>query len=237
MKDIREQLRVMAKVYGVKLTERQAEQFQIYMEMLVEWNEKINLTSITDPDQVVEKHFLDSLTLLEACPPKEGAWVADVGTGAGFPGLALKIARPDIALTLLDGVNKKLNFLGEVCQALGLEAERVHKRAEEAGRDRSMRESFDLVTGRAVAALNVLSEYCLPLVKMKGYFAAMKGPGAAAELAEAQRALEILGGGAIQCKQTELPTAGERNIIVVRKLGFTPKEYPRHGGTICKHPL
>ncbi len=237
MKDIREQLRGMAKAYGVKLTERQAEQFQIYMEMLVEWNEKINLTSITDPDQVVEKHFLDSLTLLEACPPKEGARVADVGTGAGFPGLALKIARPDIALTLLDGVNKKLTFLGEVCQALGLEAERVHKRAEEAGRDRSMRENFDLVTGRAVAALNVLSEYCLPLVKMKGYFAAMKGPGAAAELAEAQRALEILGGGAIQCKQTELPTAGERNIIVVRKLGFTPKEYPRHGGTICKHPL
>jgi 16S rRNA (guanine(527)-N(7))-methyltransferase RsmG len=136
------------------------------MEMLVEWNEKINLTSITDPDQVVEKHFLDSLTLLEACPPKEGARVADVGTGAGFPGLALKIARPDIALTLLDGVNKKLTFLGEVCQALGLEAERVHKRAEEAGRDRSMRENFDLVTGRAVAALNVLSEYCLPLVRI-----------------------------------------------------------------------
>lgn len=237
MKDIREQLKTMAKAYGVRLSEKQAGQFQTYMEMLVEWNEKINLTAITEPDQVAEKHFLDSLTVLSSCQIKEGAKVIDVGTGAGFPGLVLKMARPDIELTLLDGVNKKLNFLGEVCGALDLEARLVHKRAEEAGRDKEMRERFDLAAARAVASLNVLSEYCLPLVKMKGFFVAMKGPGAEQELAEAQRALELLGGGKMERKQVQLPTAGERNIILVQKLRFTPKEYPRHGGTIGKHPL
>lgn len=237
MEDIRKQLIEQAKQIGVKVTQEQAGQFQLYMELLVEWNEKLNLTAITQPGEIVEKHFVDSLTLLAACNVKEGAKVLDVGTGAGFPGIPIKIMRPDLQVTLLDGSNKRLNFLGEVCSTLNLPCARIHERAEEAGLDKKMRESFDLVTARAVANLRVLSEYCLPLVKMKGYFVAMKGPGAGEELAEAENALETLGGDKVEVKQLELPTAGERNLIVVRKLSFTPKTYPRHGGTISKHPL
>lgn len=237
MEDIRQSLIAQAKNIGIKITAEQAGLFQKYMELLIEWNEKLNLTAITEPGEILEKHFLDSLTLLLVCKPKESGKLLDVGTGAGFPGVPLKIMRPDLQVTLLDGSNKRLNFLGELCGELGIECKRVHKRAEEAGLDKNMRESFDLVTARAVAQLRVLSEYCLPLVKMKGFFVAMKGPGAGDELTEAGHALGILGGDKIEVKQVQLPTAGERNLIVVRKLSYTPKGYPRHGGTISKHPL
>lgn len=237
MEDIRQKLISQAKNLGIKVTAEQSEKFQVYMETLLEWNEKLNLTAITEPDEVVEKHFLDSLALLLTCKPKEGGKLLDIGTGAGFPGVPLKIVRPDLQVTLLDGSNKRLNFLGELCGRLGIEGKRVHKRAEEAGLDRSMRESYDIVTARAVAQLRVLCEYCLPLVKMKGIFVAMKGPNVNDELAEAEKALEILGGDKVELKQIQLPAAGERNLVVVRKLSFTPKGYPRHGGTIKKHPL
>ena len=237
MTDIRETLIQGAKSMGWKMTPAQAEQFQAYMELLLDWNEKINLTSITEPEQVVEKHFLDSLTLLDWKNLKQGAKVIDVGTGAGFPGIPLKIMRPDIELTLLDGTQKRLNFLGEVCRGLKLQAHLVHKRAEEAGRDKTMRERFDLATARAVAALPTLAEYCLPLIKMKGHFIAMKGPGAAEELKEAANALEILGSGEPEVLSRTLPGGEERNLVVCRKLRFTPRDYPRHGGTIAKHPL
>ena len=235
--DWKEKFISMAKTMGIKITPAQAEQFQKYLELLLEWNEKINLTAITDPEEVAEKHFLDSLTFLTCCKIKEGAKVLDVGTGAGFPGIPLKILRPDIKLTLLDGLNKRLVFLGEVCSVLGIEAERIHKRAEEAGLDKKMRESYDVVTARAVAPLNILCEYCLPLVKMKGFFIAMKGPGAVDEVKEAEHALDVLGGTDRKIFSLSLPTAGERNIIAVQKKAFTPREYPRHGGTITKHPL
>ena len=237
MTDIRETLTSQAKELGMKVTPEQAQQFQTYMELLLEWNEKINLTSITEPDQVVEKHFLDSMTLLLWKKLKQGAKVIDVGTGAGFPGIPLKILRPDVDLTLLDGTMKRLNFLGEVCTALKLSARRVHKRAEEAGLDKTMRERYDLATARAVAPLNVLAEYCLPLVKMKGYFIAMKGPGAAQELEEAENALDILGAGEPEVMALTLPGGEERNLVIAQKLRFAPKGYPRHGGTILKHPL
>ena len=237
MTDIRETLTSQAKELGMKVTPEQAQLFQTYMELLLEWNEKINLTSITEPDQVVEKHFLDSMTLLLWKKLKQGAKVIDVGTGAGFPGIPLKILRPDVDLTLLDGTMKRLNFLGEVCTALKLSARRVHKRAEEAGLDKTMRERYDLATARAVAPLNVLAEYCLPLVKMKGYFIAMKGPGAAQELEEAENALDILGAGEPEVMALTLPGGEERNLVIAQKLRFTPKGYPRHGGTILKHPL
>lgn len=226
-----------AKQVGVKVTPSQAESFQTYLDLLLEWNEKINLTAITDPGEVVEKHFVDSLTILAHCSIKENAKLIDVGTGAGFPGLPLKLLRPDLRLTLLDGLNKRLRFLEEVCSTLHVQVERVHKRAEEAGLDSKMRESFDVVTARAVAPLNILCEYCLPLVKMKGYFIAMKGPGAEEELAQAENALDILGGTEVSLIPLTLPEAGERNLVVVRKKAFTPKGYPRHGGTITKHPL
>lgn len=227
----------VAKQVGVKVSPAQAEQMELYLKLLLEWNEKLNLTAITDPAEAAEKHFADSLTLLSHCKLKQGAKVIDIGTGAGFPGLPLKIMRPDLQLTLLDGMNKRLNFLGEVCTALGITALRVHKRAEEVGLDKNMRESFDVVVARAVAPLNVLSEYCLPLVKMKGFFLAMKGPGAGEELEQAGNAMRILGGTDVQTISLALPTAGERNIIMVQKKAFTPKGYPRHGGTIIKHPL
>lgn len=237
MTDIRQELITQAKGLGIKIKPEQAAQFQTYLELLTEWNEKLNLTAITEPMEVLEKHFLDSLTLLTLGKIKEGAKVIDVGTGAGFPGVPVKILRPDVRLTLLDGTNKRLNFLREVCAALGLEAEFVHLRAEEAGHRWEMREAYDVATARAVAPLNVLAEYCLPLVKMKGYFLAMKGPGAQEELDAAANALEELGGTQVELHALTLPTAGERNIVEVRKLAFTPKEYPRHGSTITKHPL
>lgn len=237
MEDIRQKLILESKNLGIKVTAEQAAKFQKYMELLVEWNEKLNLTAITEPEEILEKHFLDSLTTLLACKFKDGGKVLDVGTGAGFPGVPIKIMRPDLQVTLLDGSNKRLNFLGELCSELGVECRRVHKRAEEAGLDKAMRENFDIVTARAVAQLRILCEYCLPLVKMKGYFIAMKGPGANEELFEARNALDILGGDKVDIKQVQLPNAGERNLIVVRKLSFTPKGYPRHGGTITKHPL
>lgn len=237
MTDIRQNLIEKAKQIGVKVTEEQARSFQTYMELLLEWNEKINLTAIKEPEEIVEKHFVDSLTLLSSCTVKQGARLIDVGTGAGFPGIPLKIMRPDIELTLLDSLNKRLNFLGAVCEALQLKSIRIHRRAEEAGLDKKMRESYDIVVARAVAPLNVLSEYCIPLVKMKGFFIAMKGPGAQEELAAAEQALELLGGTDVEWIPLTLPQAGERNLIVVQKKAFTPKGYPRHGGTISKHPL
>ena len=237
MTDIRQELLEKAKAMGIKLTAQQADQFQTYMELLLEWNEKINLTAITQPEEVVEKHFLDSLTLLSWGKLKQGAKVIDVGTGAGFPGIPLKIARPDIDLTLLDGTMKRLNFLGEVCTALKLSARRIHKRAEEAGLDKTMRERYDVATARAVANLPVLAEYCMPLIKMKGYFIAMKGPGAEQELGAAGNALDILGSGEPEVLSLTLPGGEERSLVICQKLRFTPKGYPRHGGTILKHPL
>lgn len=238
MTDIRAQLAAQAKsVLGIKLKEEQARQFQRYLELLLERNESLNLTAITDPAEAAEKHFLDSLVPAALCPIKEGAKLLDVGTGAGFPGLPLKILRPDLELSLLDGTGKKLAFLREVCGELGIQAQFLHKRAEEAGRDKVLRESFDVVISRAVAGLPVLAEYCLPLVKMKGYFLAMKGPAAGEELEQARQALDILGGTQHKLLTVSLPTAGERSIVQVRKLAFTPKSYPRHGGTIVKHPL
>ena len=219
MTDIRKSLTEKAKAMGWKVSAAQADQFQTYMELLLEWNEKMNLTAITQPEEVVEKHFLDSLTLLAWPKLKQGAKVIDVGTGAGFPGIPLKIMRPDIDLTLLDGTMKRLNFLGE------------------AGLDKTMRERYDLATARAVASLPVLAEYCMPLIKMKGHFIAMKGPGAEQELEEAANALETLGAGEPEVLSLSLPGGEERKLILCQKLRFTPKGYPRHGGTILKHPL
>ena len=239
MTDIREELIARAKEIGVKVTPQQAEQFQIYLDMLLERNEVMNLTAITDPHEAVVKHFVDSLTLLKAVEIKKGAKMIDVGTGAGFPGLPIKIMRPDIELTLLDSLNKRLKFLSEVCGAIGVEAVCLHKRAEEAGRDVKLRESFDLATARAVANMNTLSEYCIPLIKMKGIFAAMKGPGLDEEMALAKKAVSVLGCKVVKTVSFTLPDEekSERNIAALQKTAYTPQAYPRHGGTITKKPL
>ena len=213
-----------------------APQLERYAALLLEKNKVMNLTAITDERDVATLHLLDCAALL-AQADMRGKTVIDVGTGAGFPGIPLKIARPDIDLTLLDGTMKRLNFLGEVCTALKLSARRIHKRAEEAGLDKTMRERYDVATARAVANLPVLAEYCMPLIKMKGYFIAMKGPGAEQELEAAGNALDILGSGEPEVLPLTLPGGEERSLVICQKLRFTPKGYPRHGGTILKHPL
>ncbi|WP_370767793.1 16S rRNA (guanine(527)-N(7))-methyltransferase RsmG [Ruminococcus sp.] len=221
------------KDYKITLTENQYEQFQKYFELLVEWNEKMNLTAITDESGVALKHFADSLSLLNFVDIPQNSTLADVGTGAGFPGVVLKIARPDIKLTLIDSLNKRLVFLGEVCAQLGIEAELIHSRAEDGARDEKLRENFDFVASRAVARMNVLSEYCLPYVKVGGAFCAMKGAQANEEFKESLNAINTLGGKLENKYFFELPeNGGERAIAVVRKVRNTPQKYPRQSGKI-----
>lgn len=221
------------KDYKITLTENQYEQFQKYFELLAEWNEKMNLTAITDESGVALKHFADSLSLLNFVDIPQNSSLADVGTGAGFPGVVLKIARPDIKITLIDSLNKRLVFLGEVCAQLGIEAELIHSRAEDGARDEKLRESFDFAVSRAVARMNVLSEYCLPYVKVGGAFCAMKGAQANEEFKESLNAINTLGGKLEKKYFFELPeNGGERAIAVVRKVKNTPQKYPRQSGKI-----
>ncbi len=221
------------KDYKITLTENQYEQFQKYFELLAEWNEKMNLTAITDESGVALKHFADSLSLLNFVDIPQNSSLADVGTGAGFPGVVLKIARPDIKPTLIDSLNKRLVFLGEVCAQLGIEAELIHSRAEDGARDEKLRESFDFAVSRAVARMNVLSEYCLPYVKVGGAFCAMKGAQANEEFKESLNAINTLGGKLEKKYFFELPeNGGERAIAVVRKVKNTPQKYPRQSGKI-----
>lgn len=221
------------KDYKITLTENQYEQFQKYFELLAEWNEKMNLTAITDESGVALKHFADSLSLLNFVDIPQNSSLADVGTGAGFPGIVLKIARPDIKLTLIDSLNKRLVFLNEVCSQLGIDAELIHSRAEDGARDEKLRESFDFAVSRAVARMNVLSEYCLPYVKVGGAFCAMKGAQANEEFKESLNAINTLGGKLENKYFFELPeNGGERAIAVVRKVRNTPQKYPRQSGKI-----
>ena len=221
------------KDYKITLTENQYEQFQKYFELLAEWNEKMNLTAITDESGVALKHFADSLSLLNFVDIPQNSSLVDVGTGAGFPGVVLKIASPDIKLTLIDSLNKRLVFLGEVCAQLGIEAELIHSRAEDGARDEKLRESFDFAVSRAVARMNVLSEYCLPYVKVGGAFCAMKGAQANEEFKESLNAINTLGGKLEKKYFFELPeNGGERAIAVVRKVRNTPQKYPRQSGKI-----
>lgn len=230
---IKDLLQNYIKDYKITLTENQYEQFQKYFELLAEWNEKMNLTAITDESGVALKHFADSLSLLNFVDIPQNSTLADVGTGAGFPGVVLKIARPDIRLTLIDSLNKRLVFLGEVCAQLGIEAELIHSRAEDGARDEKLRESFDFAVSRAVARMNVLSEYCLPYVKVGGAFCAMKGAQANEEFKESLNAINTLGGKLENKYFFELPeNGGERAIAVVRKVKNTPQKYPRQSGKI-----
>ena len=222
---------------GYIISEEKCEMLEKYSKMLVEWNEKMNLTAITEPTEVAIKHFYDSLTFLFHTDIKECGKVIDVGTGAGFPGIPLKIMRPDIQLTLLDSLNKRLIFLQEVCDNIGIDAEIIHKRAEEGGRDKNLREKYDIATSRAVANMNTLSEYLMPFVKVKGKMVAMKGKNGAEELENAKGAIRILNGEIVKCDEFLLPNGDERTIIVVNKKSHTPMQYPRQGGKIKNNPL
>ena len=219
--------------YGIQLTEKQFEQLDKYAEILVEYNEKVNLTAITDPQGIEEKHFLDSL--LFAKNPLVKGKVADVGTGAGFPGIVTKIYKPEIDLTLIEPTGKRCTFLQYALDTLGLEGSVVKERAEEAAR-KQWREQFDVVTARAVADMRVLSEYCIPLAKVGGYFIAMKGDGEK-ELPPAMKAIEKLGGKYERMETFSLPDESKRCLIISKKAKETPKPYPRNGGKIAKAPL
>ena len=222
---------------GVQLSETAVKKLNIYANLLVEWNEKMNLTAITDPDEVVWKHFYDCILFFKNINLPDGARVIDVGTGAGFPGVVLKIVREDIKLTLLDGLNKRLVFLGEVLKAIETEAEIVHLRAEEGGRKAEYREKYDFAVSRAVANMNVLSEYCLPFVKKGGHFVALKGPAGTDEVKTAKGAIALLGGGEIKVYSEKAEILGDRTIVDVKKTGNTNGKYPRPSAKISKAPL
>jgi 16S rRNA (guanine527-N7)-methyltransferase len=222
---------------GISVDDTALLRLEKYAQLLVEWNEKINLTAITDPQGIVIKHFLDCALLLSKVDLPQGAKVVDVGTGAGFPGMVLKILRPDIQLTVLDGLNKRLVFLNEVLNQLGLEATTVHLRAEEAGKKSEFRENFHLVTARAVAELRTLYEYCLPLCKIGGSFCAMKGPSATEELKNAGFAAKILGGNKAKISTSTLTGEEVRTFVVTKKISQPPPKYPRASAKISKQPL
>lgn len=222
---------------GIDLPENAFDLFDRYAKELILYNEKVNLTAITDPDEIVIKHFADSLCLLKYVTPANGAAVCDVGTGAGFPGMCLKLMRPDLQATLFDSVNKKLEFLRFLSKELGLPTEIVHIRAEEAGRTSSYREHFDLATARAVASLNKLCEYCLPLVKMGGIFAPLKAPVQEEERRQGSAAAKILGGGIGKSISYNLPYGDAREIILYKKESHTSAKYPRVSAQIAKSPL
>lgn len=221
--------------WNIALTGRQLDQLDQYAGLLVSYNQKVNLTAITDPEGIEDKHFLDSL--LFASQPEVAGRMVDVGAGAGFPGIVTKIYKPDLDLTLMEPTGKRVDFLRYACEQLGLDGvEFAKERAEEAAR-KAWREQFDLASARAVAALPVLAEYCLPLVRVGGVFIAMKGASAAGELAAAQGAIRKLGGRYSQTRDFHLPGGDARSLVLVEKISQTPTAYPRNGGKIAKAPL
>ena len=224
---------------GLALSERQAEQLIRYYEMLVKWNQVMNLTAITEFGDVMKKHFTDSLSLVKAYDMKGASSLIDVGTGAGFPGLVLKIAFPGCRVTLLDSLNKRIQFLNAVIKELGLtDVEAIHGRAEDLARPGELRESFDLCVSRAVANLATLSEYCLPFVKKGGFFISYKSEKISEEMAEAENAIVLLGGQAEEKKEFLLPDSDiYRCLFVIKKVRETPKKYPRKAGLPGKEPL
>lgn len=223
------------------LEEKQAEQLYCFYRMLTERNQVMNLTAITEFEQVVYKHFLDSLFGVGQMEIRQGVSVMDVGTGAGFPGVPLKICYPQLQVTLLDSLQKRIGFLNEVIDVLGLTGmQTIHGRAEDVGRDVSYREQYDYVVSRAVADLSVLAEYCLPFVKVNGVLLSYKGREVEAELSHAERAIAMLGGKVERTADFSYQVGGEeyhRTIVVIRKTATTPKKYPRKAGTPGKIPL
>ena len=228
-----------AQALGITLSEAQTDQFMQYLSLLLEWNEKMNLTAITDPVEVVQKHFIDCISVLPHLDLQGGETMIDVGTGAGFPGVPLKIANPALQVTLLDALQKRLTFLDTLTQSLDLsDVTLVHSRAEDGGQNPDLREQFDLCVSRAVANLAVLLEYCLPFVKVGGKLAALKGPDATQEIEQAQNALQIVGGKVTAVIPITIPhTDLQHQLVLVEKIAPTPQRYPRKAGKISKKPL
>lgn len=234
-----EKFRQGLKELQIELSEQQIQQFLTYYEMLIEKNKVMNLTAITEFDEVIEKHFLDSLCLVKAAPDLAGKKMLDLGTGAGFPGIPLKIAFPDLEIVLMDSLNKRILFLQDVIRELGLKKiTAVHERAEEMARKKEYRQTFDLCVSRAVANLSSLSEYCLPFVSVGGSFISYKSADADEEIEQAKRAVFLLGGKISDIIKYKIPDSElGRSLIIIRKDRGTPKEYPRKAGIPSKKPL
>ncbi len=233
-----EEIAPLCSEFGVELTDEIKNNLNAYGNLLLEWNEKMNLTAIKEPKEVLYKHFYDCILFFKNVDIPPNASVVDVGTGAGFPGMVLKIVRPDLKVTLLDSLNKRLNFLNEVINSLGLKGiKTVHSRAEDGGKNPLYREKFQIATARAVASMPVLLEYCLPFVQKGGQFVAMKGPGALEELKACDNCLKILGGDKPQIFTETLTGDEERVFVVSKKISQTPSKYPRKPSDISKQPL
>lgn len=225
------------KEIDIMFTEEQLKKFYTYMNLLIEWNKKMNLTAIVEPKEIIIKHFIDSLTSVKYIQPNKKA--IDIGTGAGFPGIPIKIVRKDLEITLLDSLNKRILFLNEVIKCLKLEnIEAIHSRVEEYAKNKKYRESYDIVVSRAVANLTTLSEYMLPLIKINGVAICMKGADVKEEILKSEKAINVLGGKIKITDEFTLPkTDYKRNIILIEKLKTTPNQYPRKPGTPAKEPL
>lgn len=234
-----ELLKASAASIGIELTEKQTAQFIKYYEILVEWNSFMNLTGITEYEEVIQKHFVDSLALCKAIGLHNISNVIDIGTGAGFPGIPLKIAFPHLKITLLDSLQKRIKFLNEVVTQLGLEeVETIHGRAEDFAKPSMKRESYDLCVSRAVANLASLSEYCLPYVKLDGYFIPYKSGKVDEELETSKKAVFLLGGKIEEEVKFMLPDSDiSRSLIKIKKVSATPKKYPRKSGLATKEPI
>ena len=221
----------------IDITDKQVEKFFSYMNLLIEWNQKINLTTIIEPKEIIIKHFVDCGTILKYL--KDGENIIDIGTGAGFPGIPVKILNENLNVTLVDSLNKRINFLGEVCNALNLEnVQLIHSRAEDLAKNNDYREKFDKSVSRAVANLSTLSEYDLPFIKKGGQMIAMKGFEIDEELNNAEKAINILGGKIKEVnKFTLIDTDNKRSIVVIDKVKPTPKQFPRKAGKPLKEPI
>lgn len=227
-----------AEKFGIEVSEKANKNLEKYEEMLLRYNEVMNLTAITEHEEVQEKHFLDSITLITSGKLTRGCSLIDIGAGAGFPSMPVKIVREDINLTMLDSLNKRINFLNDVIEELGIKnATAIHSRAEEGGKNKNLREKFDIATARAVADLAVLSEYALPFVKLGGYFVAMKGNAPKEELEGAKKAIREMGGELEKVKEIVLPSGINHSLVIIRKVINTPSKYPRKPGTPSKTPI
>lgn len=224
---------------GLEFSENKYAQFMKYKDLIKEWNEKVNLTAIKEDEEIIKKHFIDSMKVFKFDQLKDAKNVIDIGTGGGFPGIPMKIIKPEINIVLLDSLNKRINFLNEVIKSLELkDIKAIHGRAEDFAQEVQYREKFDVAVSRAVANLTVLSEYCIPYVKIGGYFVAMKGPAVEDEIKQSKNAIRMLGGRIEHIEKVQIEDSDlNHNLVIIKKVAGTNRKYPRKAGMVTKSPL